>query len=193
MPPVNLDKLCAAVTIVTTDLFFKEVTRFVQLCNVLSGSECDPEEFDPADSLECAWGITEALLLHPPDEDDQEPFTDDVRRYLGIVLKEEGFVRPPDILRLALDADFSHQVNHDWSSDQELFHTVRKVQQDKAREVEEVIRDNLVELMGQLKALPLQHGNTTDVEKRLGNVLRQQDGTQPAPEAKEEKKDKGPE
>ena len=51
--------------------------------NVLAGSEFDPETFDPADSAECAWAVTEALLLSPPDERDTQPvFSDEIRKYI---------------------------------------------------------------------------------------------------------------
>lgn len=92
VPPGNIDKLMAAVTIVTTDLFFTNVRSFIPLANVLAGDEFDPRVWEPADVVECAWGITEALLLDPPDNDNPEPFSDEIRYYIGAVLKEEGFV-----------------------------------------------------------------------------------------------------
>lgn len=173
LPQENLDKLMAAISIVKTDFFFKDEDRFIKLCNILSGSSFDPTVFDPADSVECAWGITEALLLSPPDEDDPEPFSDNVRRYVGFVLREEGYVTAPDILRIALDADFSAQVTYNWADDPEMFQGIYAVQQDKTKEVEEIIKGSLLELLGQLKALPLQHGDTADIEQRLGATLKQ--------------------
>lgn len=172
LPKANFDKLMAAITIVTTDYFFKDVSRFVQLANILSGDDFQPDEFDPADSAECAWAVTEALLLSPPDEEDPEPFSDDVRRYLGIVLKEEGYVTPPDVLRLAIGADFTEQVRYDFTDDPEMFQAIHEVQQDKTKDVENLIRANLSGLLGQLQALPLREGSTTELVTRLRSNLQ---------------------
>lgn len=169
MSDANFDKLMAALTIVTTDLFFRDVPRFIQLANALVGDSFDPTVFDPADSLECAWAITEALLLSPPEE--EEPFSDDVRAYVAFVLKNEGYVTPPDILKIALDADFSAQVQYDFADDPEMFQGIYEVQQGKTAEVETVIRDSLTELLGQLQTLPLQQGNTRLIEQRAAKLL----------------------
>jgi hypothetical protein len=168
----NLDKLMAAVTVVTTDLFFKNVGAFVQLANVLAGDDFQPDEFDPADSVECAWAITEALLLWPPD-DGEEPFADDVRHYVGAVLREEGYVTPPDVLRIALDADFSAKVRYDYADDPDTFSMIYKGQQAKADDVTDVIRDGLGELLRQLQALRLREGSTAEIQERIALTLRQ--------------------
>ena len=172
LPSLTFDRLMAGVAVLTTDFFFQDVSRFIQLANVLSGSEFNPEEFDPADSVECAWAITEALLLRPPDEEDQEPFSDDVRRYVGLVLRNEGFVNPPDVLRIAIDGDLSDQVRTDYSDNPELFSVIYQVQLGKKEEVETVLREGLAELFEQLKSLPLKNGSTENLEKRVGQAIR---------------------
>ena len=173
LPKRNFDKLMAAVAIITTDSFFKNVSRFIQLANILAGDEFDPAEFDMADSVECAWAITEGLLLWPPDDDDPEPFCDDIRHYIGHVLREEGYVTPPDILRVALDADFSAKVQYGFSDDPEMFSAIYANQKAKADDVTSVITDGLSEMLSQLKALNLKDGSTEDVEKKIAQVLQQ--------------------
>src|SRR4051812_19317451 len=37
VPAFTLDKLMAAITVLTTDYFYKNLSRFIDLCNVLSG------------------------------------------------------------------------------------------------------------------------------------------------------------
>jgi len=172
IPKVNLDKLMAAVMILTTDLFFKDEARFIELANILSGDDFQPDEFDPADSVECAWAVTEALLLCPPDEDDPEPFSENVRRYIGFVLKEEGYITPPDILKIAIGGDFSDQVRYTFSDDPEMFSAVYQGNADKASEVEAIIRDSLRELVAQLQALPLRDGDTAELVQRLSQNIQ---------------------
>jgi len=166
------DRLMAAISVVTTDLFFKSAPTFIVLANVLAGDEFDPAQFDPADSAECAWAVTEALILNPPDDEDPEPFADEVRAYIGRALKEEGYVTPPDILKIALDADFSAQVTYDFADDPEMFQGLYEVQRGKTAEVEAVIRDNLAELLEQVRSLPLRRGDTSEFEERILAVLR---------------------
>jgi hypothetical protein len=166
VPWHNLDRIMAAVAVVTTDAFFKDEDRFVKLANILAGDGFDPSAFEPADAAECAWAVTEALLLSPPD-DDPEPFSDGVRRYIGFVLREEGYVVPPDVLRIALDADWSDQVNYDWSDDPVMFGAVYDTQTAKKDEVEAVVREGLREMLEQIASLPLENGSAREIEERL--------------------------
>lgn len=178
--PANIDKLMAAVTVVTTDLFFKSPRAFVHLANVLAGDEFDPEVFDPADSLECAWAITEALLLSPPDEGDDETFAPEIRYYIGHVLRTEGYVTPPDILRIALDGDFSAKVQYEFADDPEMFQGIYEVQQAKAQDVEAVLREGLTDLRRQLAALPLKTGDVRELDagiKRMLDINRPEEST----------------
>lgn len=166
LPQFAHDRIMAGVTLLTTDLFYKSASRFVDLCNVIAGAEFDPNVFDPADPYECAWAVTEALLLAPPEDDDDEPFDDEIRRYLGFVLRDEGFVKPPDVLQIALDADFSDKVRYDFSDDPEMFQGVYETQASKTDEVTTMIRGNLEELIQQLEDLPLRNGDTKDLVRR---------------------------
>lgn len=180
LPQCNLDKLMAAVTVVTTDLFFKDASAFVTLANVLAGDEFDPGTWEKADAVECAWAITEALLLDPPDHTDPEPFCDEVRYYIGAVLKDEGYVAPPDVLKIALGADQAVKAEFDFTDDPEMFQGIYAVQQGKAAEVEEVLREQLLALRAQLKSLPLADGDTAELEQRIGQMLKLNEPEEPA-------------
>ena len=56
LPKQSLDKLMAAITVITTNFFYQDPVRFVELCNIFSGDDAEPNEFDPADVDEIAWG-----------------------------------------------------------------------------------------------------------------------------------------
>lgn len=170
--PGNLHRLMAAATVVTTDLFWKDARAFVALANVLAGDEFTPDVWEKADAAECAWAITEALLLDPPDDGDPDPFVPEIRRYVAAVLKDEGFVTPPDVLKIALDADISGLVSAEFADDPEMFQGIYQVQQDKAADVEAVLRDRLLEFRDQLASLPLSNGSTAELERRIEVMLR---------------------
>jgi hypothetical protein len=172
VPKLTFDKLMAAITIVTTDMFFANVKRFMPLANILAGDDFQPDELEPPDAVECAWACTEALILVPPTEQDPEPFSDEIRHYLGQVLREEGFVTAPDILKLAIGSDFTGQVATEFSDDPEMFEGIYAVQQDKTAEVEQVLKTGLRELLEQLTALPLRTGNAAELKERLRQSIK---------------------
>jgi hypothetical protein len=172
LPKVNLDKIMAGVSLLTTDLFFKNLDRFIKLANVLAGDDFDPTEFEPADALECAWAISEALILVPAEDDDPDTFADEIRHYVAFVLRDEGFVTPPDVLRIALDADYKARVFAQFADDPDALNAIGAGQDEKAKEVTDTIRENLLELAGQLEALQLQHGDTSEVVGRIYDAYR---------------------
>lgn len=165
-PPTHImDRIMAGICVLTTDMFYKNLPRFIQLCNVLSGDEFDPRVFDMADAAECAWGITEALLLNPPDEDDPEPFTDEIRHYIGAVLRNEGFITPPDILAIALDANWSDKIKFEFTDDPEMQGAIYDTQKSRTDEVVEILKSGLLELRRQIFTLPLRNGKADALRK----------------------------
>lgn len=169
MSQMAMDKLMTAVQIVTTDKFFKNLPDFIQFCNVLDGDLYHPETFDPADAEEVSWGITEALLISPPDQNDPEPFTDEIRAYIGMVLDREGIINAPDILRIALrQARISPSIG-DFSDDPEMFSAIYDVEAGKTAEINKTIKIKTQILAAQLAALQLNNGSTQQVAKLLGD------------------------
>lgn len=165
LPKANVDRLMAAVGILTTDDFYKRLPVFVQYCNILSGDEFSPHTFNPADPAECAWGIVEAMLLSPPDED--EPFTEEIRAYIGKALDDAGVKNAPDVLGIALrdswEADFSGMSLQDPA----MFGAEFQGAQEREQEIVATVKQNMQELIQQLSQLPLQNGRTQDLMERL--------------------------
>lgn len=170
LPGPNLDRLMAAVAVVTTDRFRTSLPDFINLCNVLSGDSFDPSEFDPADAAECAWGVTEALLLDPPDDDDEEPFADDIVRYIGEACAAEGLLQPPDVLRIGLRDDARELVNrvqYEYGDDPVTFNAIWDMERSRVADINRVVKERLTLLVRQLEALPLENGDTADVVQRM--------------------------
>jgi len=165
IPKENFDKLMTAIMILTTDYFYTKVDRFIKFCNILAGDDFDPRVFDPADSSEMAWAITEVLMLDPPET--KNPFSEEICAYIGEVLKEEGFITPPDVLRIGLKADLSAQVANDYADDPEMFQGIYEAQEAKTEEVNQMVQQNMQVMWMQLTAIPLQHGSTEGLLKRL--------------------------
>ncbi len=172
LPKANLDKIFAAITIVTTNYFYKDVTRFVELCNILAGDDFQPDEFEPADAEEMLIAITEAILLWPPDDDAEDTeFSAEIREYIKQVLGEQGILQPFDVLRLAFDGDQASRVDLEYADDPEMYAAIYDTQQSKTDDLRQIYLENVAALTEQLQALPLQNGSTTDAVRQLLSLV----------------------
>jgi hypothetical protein len=168
------DRLMAGIAVLSTDSFFKSLPDFINLCNVISGSPFDPTVFDPADAGECAWGMTEALMISPPDDDEQEPFAQEIVDYISEVLKNEGILTPPDILRVGLKGDYAglaDKIKYDFSDDPEMFQAIFETEKAKADDINSVVKERLRLLVQQLESTPLDNGDSSEVVKKLAASL----------------------
>lgn len=171
LPQVAIDKLMVAINILTSDSFYNSLPDFITFCNVLSGDTYRPDMFDPADSAEVAWGMTEGLLIAPPEDDEDGPFSDEIRAYIGAVLDSEGIINAPDILQIALRrANISDAANQ-FSDDPEMFSAIYAVEAGKTEEINQIMRQKATMLIEQLQALQLQNGSTAQVAKTLSGSL----------------------
>jgi hypothetical protein len=169
----NFDKLMIGINLVTTDEFYNLVPEFISTCNILSGDTYDPRTWDPADAEELAWGITEGMLLSPPDNE-EEPFTKEIRAYIGEVIDMEGIINPPDVLRIALrgSGNESRDIPGEFSDDPLMFESIYKLEQGKTDDIMAEVKANLQRLLAQLNALPLENGNAKKAIQGLIKTIK---------------------
>lgn len=168
VPQANFDRLMAAINLMRSDDFYKSLPDFISYCNILSGDTYDPRNWDPADAAEIAWGMTEALLIQPPDDEDENPFSEDIVAYIGQVLNQEGIINPPDILKVAVrDNDPARMVAGDYSDDPEMFNSIYDFEAGKSEEINQLVKANLQRLAQQLTALPLRAGNPANAVQQM--------------------------
>ena len=165
-PRLNFDKLLAAIAILTTDGFFNDLYRFTTIVNALVGNGFDPTQEAYPDVAECAWAMTEGILLYPPTE--KETFNADIRAYLGMSLKNEGFTSAPDELQMAT-GDYAATVDYSdiVGDDPAMTSAMLQFQSSKTDEVTQMIKDNLLDLQSQMHSLPLQIGKSADFMSRV--------------------------
>lgn len=174
LPKQNLDKLMAAITIITTNFFYQDPVRFVELCNVFSGDDAEPNEFDPADVDEIAWGLSESFLLWPPEDSDSNydtKFSAEVLEYIRQTLIEEGFLSAPDVLNIS-GLDETSFVRDTWSGDPEMYQAIYELQEAKKLEIKQFLMDNFADLKAQLKVVPLEDANKEELMARLERSQR---------------------
>lgn len=170
-PPsrICVDKLLAAITIRTTDLFFNRADVFQELCNVLSGSYFNPQEFDPADAMECAWGIIESLLIGTPEPDeDGKVFSEEVCAYVRLACEEEGLYDPPDVLAIGGNPGMPTGL----PDDPDVLEEVLRVGHSRKSEIKAGIQMGLMTLIEELKSLNLRWGDTTELVSRIRQTLK---------------------
>jgi hypothetical protein len=175
---LNFDRLMAGIVLLLTDRFYKSLPDFIELCTILSGAAATPDSFVPADAAECAWGITEALLLSPPDN--ENPFTDEIRGYIGKAVEAEGIITPPDILRIGItDTKKRDNVQTEFSDDPEMYSAIWDTERSKTDEINMLVKERLMLLVNQLGSLKLQNGDTSDIAKRM--LMNLNDSTEDTP------------
>lgn len=178
----NIDRMMAGIHLLTSNSFYVSVPDFNDLCVVLAGGHIQPGVFIPADSADCAWGITEAFLLAPPDEG-EEGFTEDIKAFVGAVVNSEGIMVPPDILRIAhFDKDILQQVKSDYSDDEPMFSGIYKTEQSKTDDINAFVRTRLSALISQLTSMPLKTGDATAIALRLMHALPRPTEDSPLPD-----------
>ena len=169
IPQSNFNKLMAAIRLVTSDAFYVSLPDFIDICNALYSGYFNPALFDPADAMEIAWGLTEAVIIWPPDEGTK--LDDEIIGYTSAALKAAGILKPPKILQLAKlsdDIDLWQQVNQDFADDPTMFNAIYQVEEDKVQEINDTVEARLQLLLKQLKAIGV--GD----EQQVLNVLRVQ-------------------
>lgn len=154
----------AGINILTGDDFFQSAPDFVHWCNVLNNEPTD-DEFDIADGAECAWGITEAMLINPPDEEAMNPFSPEVVGYIAEILKAEGIMSPPDVLRIVVQ-ELPAEAMAQFSDDPIMGQAIAGMELQKTDDIDVQIKRNLRTLIAQLEVLPLNNGDAADAVKK---------------------------
>ena len=170
LPKPNFDRLMAGISLLLTNDFYRSLPDFIAMCNVLSGDVYDPRSWDPADALEVAWGITEAALIEPPEED--EPFTAEILGYIGSVLDDEGIMEAPDILKLAMRSKTPlTNIQGDFTDDPTMFAAIYEFEKGKTDEIDRSVKQNLQTLAAQLDTLPLRDGDAKGAVQKMLRAL----------------------
>jgi hypothetical protein len=170
----SIDRLMAAITVLTSNSFYASLPDFNDLCNVFSWEPITPGVFNPADAAECAWGITEVMLLSPADDDD--PFTEEIKAFVSATMKSEGIINPPDILKLSnFDKEMVSKVTMGFSDDPEMFDAIYAVEADKTKDINDFVKKRLRALVMQLSSLNLKNGSVEEIAKKLLSLLPAQE------------------
>lgn len=166
LPAWSFDRLMTAISLVTTDAFYTSCPDFVRACVVFSGHTPAPGQLILPDCGDLAWGMTEGMLVDPPEGD--SPFHPEIVGYIGHALDEEGIITPPDVLRIGTRSrDLAEHVRYNFADDPGMFAAIQGEEASKTKAVNDLVRARLRELLGQLRALPLNTGSTQKLADKL--------------------------
>lgn len=166
IPRGNIDRLNTAIEILKTDVFWNQTPDFVRICNILSGSPLIRDTWDPADSAEIAWGVTEASLLDPQDAEGSDAFAPEIVGYIVETLRAEGMMHPPSVLGGIVPAG-KLNTHGTFSDDPAMYAAISDSEAGKTEDVNQFVSNNLKELLTQLNRLKLEHGDAAHAVQQL--------------------------
>lgn len=172
IPAENIDKIMCAIDVLKTNNFEASLPDFIRTCLAFSGQHVDEGMFAMADASDCAWGLTEAWLISPP-EDEKNALSPEILGYIGHVCDDEGLLNPPDILRLGSSgADILNKARYNLSDDIDTFSAFTDYQQGKTEEINGLVSGRLKGLFAQIQKLEITTGNKTKMLKLIEKMQK---------------------
>ena len=146
----NLQRLGAAISIVTTDDMWHSPDAFAATANILSGEGHDPRMVDPPSTAECAWAAIEGVLIDgiPPQVDPK------VLAFLEVTCKRDGYVTPPTALRALGVRGTAAAVQANWGDQPGIFGAAVQ----RGKDLDAAMNEEVSALLEQIQSLPLRNG-----------------------------------
>jgi hypothetical protein len=145
LPPENLGKIMAAISLETTDNITRSTSSFLATVHGLIGDGTDWAYEEPVDVDDLAWALMEATLIWPPEEGVM--YDPQIVAYCQLMLSREGIKSPPSILSFAREeAAYGDLGAFD--------NDVLMEQADRTNDVNEYIDNQQLKLLQQLESIP---------------------------------------
>lgn len=169
---VTYSKLLTAIRLQTSDAFYQRLVEFIPFCNILNDDFLDFGQFDLADPFDIAWGVSEAYLLSPPE--DEPAFSPEVTGYIAEILKASGIWDPPDVLKLADPVGLGRlTVEATFADDPVMFEAIQQASLETTQGLEGYIRERLENLFAEVEALPLQRADARNFLDSVADRIQQ--------------------
>ena len=161
----EMDRFLALRAALTSNMAYRDVMVFHHTMNALNGSRVVFSTWDPVDIDELAWGLFELMLNDKPasSEEWRSRFSDDVRRYVGVIAGDGRYAAGslPAIIKSV--ADFGPMVKGaaEFADDPLLYGTAHENSVRDAQEAEDYAKARLDATMAALRTLPLSSRSPT--------------------------------
>jgi hypothetical protein len=140
-------RLMAMVTVMSTDLFYQDLPAFFEICNVLAGSPSMPGVFDLADVYELSSALLTAQFI-----DNEEEYSEEILSYIGYMLAEEGYSKPPAFLSMAIMPKSNYSLQESLA-DAAMLGGAIESENLRLQELEEFQQSDALELLEQIESL----------------------------------------
>lgn len=152
MPRETFDQLMGLLSALTTDAVYWDVAVFDQTVNALNRASVQHAQDAPT-VLEVAWTVTELGLTDPEPHgrDAQQPFASTIRAYIGVVLRQDGYLVAPTCLKFA-----EATVDSGWADDPDMHAGIYSAHADGAKAVDQDVQQRLMELLDHLEWLGIE-------------------------------------
>jgi hypothetical protein len=149
-----LDRLLAAMAVLSSNSFFVDVKAFTTICNSLNRGVVMSDTWVPADLDDILWAVTEVRFLMG-EYYSEEDYSHDVKRYVGVMLQQQGIRKIPSVLSFAEVDDTVTEVYDAYSGDAVMEQAFWDSQQEDRDNLESENIDKIDQYMAQIRTLPL--------------------------------------
>ena len=169
----TLDRAQAARMLAGNNLFHKSVEAFMACCCALNLRGSTPGSMAALDLESVYWGMAEARIIEGPEEFAAMGFTHNIKRYMGLMLSNEGALRPGGLLRMA-EMPEAALLNADAVAIDDPVLSAAGTEGDVAlyAELDGMVEQRMALLAEQVMALPLS-ASTDDFIKKLTDGRKQ--------------------
>lgn len=151
-----ISRIFCGIELLSSNSFWMQSHVFSRLCNVMGEDMYDdPEVIEPADVSECNWGLVQASLIYPPEEEENggRTISPDVEGFLIQSLKHEGFVKTPRPMSGFVSLPNDIPLQEESFADPLLYKSVFDSQEERVSAVETETHALLAEMLQQLQVL----------------------------------------
>ena len=147
----TFDKISALVNAITTETVYEDVAVFDETISALAGFGLNTQRDIPS-VIDTAWAVAEIRLCDPVPvgRNPNNPWSSNIRKYVRVVLNDEGLTIPPEILGFAPLTNVP-----DVRSSVSSYNDALQNAQLMAAEVDKKIEDIAITMLGQLQYLGL--------------------------------------
>lgn len=143
IPRNNYNKLMAAISIATSDAYWKDLPSFIILTNALYSGKFDPRIFDAATTVEIAVGLVESVLIYPIDV--AREMSVGIINYIEKTLDLEWMIIPPTVFQKLFPDRFTVQYEKLLSlkEDPLLYQAAFTIAGEKMKDIDQEVIDRL--------------------------------------------------
>jgi len=131
IPDINLDKIQAISTLMTTEQYYRYYEAFECISNTFNNNAPNFDIATPLNPMEVTWSIVEASLNDIEEFEDKEAFYPEVSAYINTVFLYYGLVKVPSVLKNIVTIEYKapdwfskEQINESLLYDKDITHYV---------------------------------------------------------------------